>query len=478
MEYLSSMTRFDPVTPELVSRLSEVRLSYEEVSRYLAELGLSIQHAVHDPGRQILHTYYADFDRGLYCPITFTREFFEGAGRSDLLRLSHMRENGNDTLLSRDWDRYYGLCSLFSTLIADVPVPMLIYDFQKRMDQIDTNRIFDVWFGIYKRINYANGMWKDEVLERVFSLAPETEKPAHGENGLITVYRGMGELSQKPETALSWSSHPASAMYFANHSGRGTHFAIADVVPQDIIAYFPGYWNENEVLVRPGTARNIRYADMLPAEEETFVKLTVPALPEFISFGKQAGRFGYKEEEDILEFHGLKHILRVLFLSLIYFYGSGDALTEGDKSILIYFSLLHDAGRTDEDEDGSHGAASLIRIKAEGLRVGGLRLTKKEYRIARLIIEYHCRDDEEGIRAIHGQPDFSKKDKERAVMLYRTCKDMDGLDRVRFNGLDYRLLRTAFARRLPLIAGCLLTENICAVVDKGDNIAKTKEDAI
>lgn len=37
---------------------------------------------------------------------------------------------------------------------------------------------------------------------------------------------------------------------------------------------------------------------------------------------------------------------------------------------------------------------------------------------------------------------------------------MDGLDRVRFNGLDYRMLRTEYARRLPLVAGCLLHEPI------------------
>lgn len=52
------------------------------------------------------------------------------------------------------------------------------------------------------------------------------------------------------------------------------------------------------------------------------------------------------------------------------------------------------------------------------------------------------------------------RDKKRACKLYEICKDMDGLDRIRFNGLDYRLLRTKYARRLPLIAGCLLHESL------------------
>ena len=37
---------------------------------------------------------------------------------------------------------------------------------------------------------------------------------------------------------------------------------------------------------------------------------------------------------------------------------------------------------------------------------------------------------------------------------------MDGLDRVRFNGLDYRMLRTPYGRRLPLVAGGLLQEKL------------------
>ena len=49
-------------------------------------------------------------------------------------------------------------------------------------------------------------------------------------------------------------------------------------------------------------------------------------------------------------------------------------------------------------------------------------------------------------------------------VLYAICKDMDGLDRVRFNGLDILMLRTPYAKKLPLIAGCLLQENIVNVV--------------
>lgn len=51
------------------------------------------------------------------------------------------------------------------------------------------------------------------------------------------------------------------------------------------------------------------------------------------------------------------------------------------------------------------------------------------------------------------------------IHLYHICKDMDALDRVRFNGLDYRMLRTQYARRLPLVAGCLLEEDLLTPLD-------------
>ena len=42
---------------------------------------------------------------------------------------------------------------------------------------------------------------------------------------------------------------------------------------------------------------------------------------------------------------------------------------------------------------------------------------------------------------------------------------MDGLDRVRFNGLDFRQLRTPYARRLPLVAGGLLEEPLLECIE-------------
>lgn len=80
------------------------------------------------------------------------------------------------------------------------------------------------------------------------------------------------------------------------------------------------------------------------------------------------------------------------------------------------------------------------------------------------MIRLHCRDDQAGFDTIQTAPGLSKEDKERASHLYRICKDMDGLDRIRFDGLDYRMLRTEYGRRLPLVAECLLEESLLKVL--------------
>jgi len=450
-EIRGSMTRFDPVTPKQVEGCSEGDLTYEQLSIILEKYDLSIEYVLHDSSRKFQNTFYADYDNALYHGIYLKRDYFESGGLIALEQFSQAVKKGNSFLREKEWESFY---------LITVPLPMAIYDFQKRMHDIEPEKVFEVWYGIHKRIDYANGMWTAETLDYIFAHAPESKKPPVGENSLVTIYRGMGKLSQPPETAISWTTHPGNALWFANRSSRGTHLVIADIDPKDIVQYSPGFQYENEILVRPGTVQNIRYEDMFPADEETFVKLTVRSLLEYQFFGRQVQKFGYQMETSPFAVHGIKHILRVLLLSLIYAYNSGEPITSADRDILVYFALLHDVGRTNEDKDDEHGQASVDLIHSKNLRVRGIDLSAKEYRIAHLIIKYHSREDDEGLAAIQSQPGFIKKDKTRAEWLYRICKDMDGLDRVRFNGLDYRMLRTKFARKLPLIAGCLLNEDM------------------
>lgn len=443
------MTRFDSLTESAVDAATEDGLTLAELTRELEEHGLSISRVVHDPTRIFPNTFYADPDRGCYIQIYLQRAYMP------VLRevLKHLTQHGvaSKSLAKGDWDTYY---------IKDVPVPMLIYDFQLHYLEIPASEVFRVWYSIYNRIDYSNGMWRRDVLEYVFDHAPAMEIPEPDGDGLITLYRGIGTLSTPPEQAISWSAHPGNALWFANHFGRGTALAVARVKPEQVVAYYPTYRNENEVILRPGAEKELCYEEMIPSVENSAVALLARALPDFCRYGPLAKVLGYQDSGNPFRIHGVSHVLRVLLLSLIYYYNSGDALDEEDKMVLVYFSLLHDFGRTSEGVDDEHGDKAMERIRREGTRLKGVHLSKKDYHIAELLIRYHCRDDQTGTAAIAVESRLTARDKVRAKKLYDICKDMDGLDRVRFNGLDYRLLRTPYARKLPLVAGGLLKEKL------------------
>ena len=459
MDVRGCMTRFDPLTPEIVAAQSEDGLTYEELKSALAECGMDIKKVVFDGTRSFQNAFYADFEQGHYCWIPFQKR-----GLVNVIRTMDQQFRSSGFGLARrnhDWVTFY---------LMDVPLPMLIYDFERRYRDIEPEQVFKVWSSIHTRIDFSNGMWRPEVLEYVFSHAPQSELPESDADGLITIYRGMGEKSQPAENAISWSTSPVCALWFANRSGRGTRLVSARVSPEQILAYNPGHRGEQEVILKSGTNLEIQEADMIPSTEAHVPSLLAPVTKDFFRYGSIATKLGYPVE-NLFQWHGIKHILRVLVLTLIYCQHSGDTLSEEDRLILIYFSLLHDIGRDSEVEDETHGDKSVELIRRKNIRIKGIQLTKKGYRIAKLLIRHHCRSDEIGLERIEKTPNFTTQDIARAVKLYRIAKDMDGLDRVRFNGLDFRYLRTPYAKRLPLVAGGLLEEHLLECVqayEEGD----------
>ena len=452
MDVRGCMTRFDPLTPEIVAAQSEDGLTYEELKSALAECGMDIEKVVFDGTRSFQNAFYADFEQGHYCWIPFQKR-----GLVNVIRTMDQQFQSSGFGLARrnhDWVTFY---------LMDVPLPMLIYDFERRYRDIEPEQVFKVWSSIHTRIDFSNGMWRPEVLEYVFSHAPQSELPEPDADGLITIYRGMGEKSQPAANAISWSTSPVCALWFANRSGRGTRLVSARVSPEQILAYNPGHRGEQEVILKSGTNLEIQEADMIPSTEAHVPSLLAPVTKDFFKYGSIATKLGYPVE-NLFQWHGVKHILRVLVLTLIYCQHSGDTLSEEDRLILIYFSLLHDIGRDSEIEDETHGDKSVELIRRKNIRIKGIQLTKKGYRIAKLLIRHHCRSDEIGLERIAKTPNFTTQDIARASGLYRIAKDMDSLDRVRFNGLDFRYLRTPYAKRLPLVAGGLLEEYLLECV--------------
>lgn len=440
------MTRFDPLTPEVVAEQSEDGLTYDELKEVLSVCGMDINKVVFDGSRSYQNAFYANFEQGHYCWIPFKKENLKEIIR--VLDEQFHSPGFGKARRNHEWETFY---------MMDVPLPMQIWDFERRYKTIEPEKVFSVWSYLHTHIDYANGMWKPEVLDYVFAHAPQTELPEPDENGKITIYRGMGEKSLPAEEAISWSTDPVCALWFANRSARGTRLVFARVSPEQILVYNPGYHGEHEVILKPGVKPTVYETNMIPSTEEYVPRLLAPVTKDFFHYGSIALTLGYPEEH-LFQYHGIKHILRVLLLTLIYCEHSCMDLSEEDKQILIYFSLLHDIGRDSEGEDEAHGDKSVELIRKKNIRIKGIQLSKKGYRIAKLLIRHHCREDDPGIDRVTKVPNFSARDIVRALRLYRIAKDMDGLDRVRFNGLDFRYLRTPYARRLPLVAGGLLEE--------------------
>ena len=267
------MTRFDPLTPEIVSAQSDDGLTYDELKQTLAEYGMSIDKVVFDGSRAFQNAFYADFEHGHYCWIPFQK-----AGLKAIIRTMEQQFHSPSFGMARknhEWESFY---------MMDVPLPMQIYDFERRYKDIEPERVFSVWSSIHTHIDYANGMWNPEVLNYVFSHAPKTDLPEIDSDGKITIYRGMGEKSQPAEEAISWSTDPMCALWFANRSARGTRLVSARVDPEQILVYNQGYRAEHEVILKPGTKLTVQEEDMIPSTEAHVPKLLAPVTKDFFRF--------------------------------------------------------------------------------------------------------------------------------------------------------------------------------------------------
>ena len=110
------------------------------------------------------------------------------------------------------------------------------------------------------------------------------------------MYRGNGTLSIPPDEAFSWSTNRINALWFANRSGTGQAVYEGEVAPEKVVAYFEGFQNENEILVRPRTVENIRALDLIPVSQKEMVRMLMPTLPELIRYGRYASELGIRRK--------------------------------------------------------------------------------------------------------------------------------------------------------------------------------------
>ncbi|HEY8909762.1 MAG TPA: HD domain-containing protein [Desulfosporosinus sp.] len=150
--------------------------------------------------------------------------------------------------------------------------------------------------------------------------------------------------------------------------------------------------------------------------------------------------------------HGLGHMKRVLLINLIFAYLEN--LNSRDINILVNCSLFHDIGRINNSGEALHGTLSYEKAVKHNLLKDSPE--DEDSQITKLIITTHCIDDSLIPSRIKDYKGI--EDKERCLKLLNIFKDADGLDRIRFGGLDVRYLRTKHAPELVLLAEKLVND--------------------
>jgi hypothetical protein len=146
--------------------------------------------------------------------------------------------------------------------------------------------------------------------------------------------------------------------------------------------------------------------------------------------------------------HGVNHTKRVLFL--VELLSALKNLAESERDILSIAAIYHDIGRTNDGVDAIHGFSSFIKAEKLGL----IHFESPEdFNAVRYLIETHCIDDEEAFALVK---DYGLQQPERGKESLKSFKDADGLDRVRINDLNPRMLRLPVSRELVQIAEELL----------------------
>lgn len=280
---------------------------------------------------------------------------------------------------------------------------------------------------------------RNETKRRLDERFPDTD--------VIPVFRGMADKSTAPDKAFSWSPDINVAVFFAAHLGSYGKVLQGEVRKKDIIEYFRPEdedGQEHEVFVKPGSVVIKKTIWMYEPDED--------ALQEAIDATKDI----YWDKADKLQQlypgernggHDCMHSLRVLFLSLLI--GHMLDFTDEELNMVADAAIYHDTGRTNDEEDRSHGAAS-ARIYQ---RQGG---SNKKVAFA---IRTHCWPDDEQKELLKKR--FPTQAQDAVWRIASVLKDADALDRVRFgiagvdnskDGLDVNYLRNEPSLRLVGVA--------------------------
>ena len=333
--------------------------------------------------------------------------------------------------------------------------------FEYYFHQLPDDKKYELFIDMYILQEYGFTYYQPEIVKEAIEKLPAEyrerameellKEDSVGEDGTITIYRGMGEASTPIEQAMSWTLSPKIAYFFANRFGRGGYIVKAQTQVNDVIDFI-NRRNEKEIVVLPEHVTILENEKAIDTAEEMELLEDKGLVQEY-----QMNVKGYLREEHFKNptgIHGSRHMKRVLLhcLSL----SNAIGLPENERGILVLTALYHDIGRTHDYGCTEHGKWSVEKKKeldlpSEYVTVnewgdpGMVYPTEEEEEVMEFLMTYHCRNDKEAESAWNRMEDGETK--EMIKRLFPVFKDADALDRVRIGDLDPTYLRTPEAKK-------------------------------
>ena len=189
------------------------------------------------------------------------------------------------------------------------------------------------------------------------------------------------------------------------------------------------------------------------------MNFTDPVLREMLAseYGPIFLEAGVALREDLLyrksTLHGVGHIRRVMALGAII--AMQQKLPLRDACLLLLACSYHDIGRINDYADARHGERGSGMLEPD--LIPELKaISSDELACLKAAIAAPSTDDSSITRfmAMYNGPDDMEK---CCIILMKCLKDADGLDRIRFDGLDPRYLRFEESKTLLNTAEYLLT---------------------
>jgi hypothetical protein len=135
---------------------------------------------------------------------------------------------------------------------------ILIPSFNKMVDEIPENEVYDIFIDLYVRSEYGFEQFKPDVVAKVFAKRTlskdwtkrikDLEKKVKEKD--FWIYRGITPKSNK-QNAMSWTKSLEKAKWFANRFGSSGTILKKKVNMADVLDYLTGR-NEDEILIANG----------------------------------------------------------------------------------------------------------------------------------------------------------------------------------------------------------------------------------